>query len=86
MPDAKYVELPGRNMYHFVKSWRESFENIAEFLTRQHFSLTSWSQRAALRRWATASGTHCSMRTTWQFGLSSIAFALGKLIAQAMGS
>ena len=33
IPDAKYVELPGRNMYHFVEPWRESFQEIAEFLT-----------------------------------------------------
>lgn len=32
---AKYVELPGRNMYHFVEPWRESFQEIAEFLTGQ---------------------------------------------------
>lgn len=32
--DAKYVELPGRNMYHFVEpGWRQSFQAIAEFLT-----------------------------------------------------
>jgi class 3 adenylate cyclase/pimeloyl-ACP methyl ester carboxylesterase len=31
---AKYVELPGRNMYHFVEpDWRPSFQAIAEFLT-----------------------------------------------------
>ncbi|MDT5218584.1 MAG: hypothetical protein QOF15_689 [Mycobacterium sp.] len=30
---AKYVELPGRNMYHFVEPWRDSFQEIAEFLT-----------------------------------------------------
>ncbi|OBI21964.1 hydrolase [Mycobacterium sp. E2327] len=30
---AKYVELPGRNSYHFVEPWRESFQEIAEFLT-----------------------------------------------------
>jgi class 3 adenylate cyclase len=30
---AKYVELPGRNMYHFVEPWRASFHEIAEFLT-----------------------------------------------------
>jgi class 3 adenylate cyclase len=30
---AKYVELPGRNMFHFVEPWRESFREIAEFLT-----------------------------------------------------
>ncbi len=32
---AKYVELPGRNLYHFVEPWRESFQEIAEFLTGQ---------------------------------------------------
>jgi class 3 adenylate cyclase len=30
---AKYVELPGRNMYHFVEPWRDSFQEIAEFVT-----------------------------------------------------
>src|ERR1700758_5063767 len=31
---AKYVELPGRNLYHFVEpDWRSSFQEIAEFLT-----------------------------------------------------
>jgi class 3 adenylate cyclase len=31
---AKYVELPGRNVYHFVEpGWRESFQEIAKFLT-----------------------------------------------------
>jgi class 3 adenylate cyclase len=33
IPGAKYVELPGRNAYHFVEPWRPSFEEIAEFLT-----------------------------------------------------
>jgi class 3 adenylate cyclase len=33
IPGAKYVELPGRNMYHFVEPWRESFQEIYEFLT-----------------------------------------------------
>jgi class 3 adenylate cyclase len=32
---AKYVELPGRNLFHFVEPWRESFREIAEFLTGQ---------------------------------------------------
>jgi class 3 adenylate cyclase len=32
---AKYVELPGRNQYHFVEPWRESFQEIAAFLTGQ---------------------------------------------------
>jgi hypothetical protein len=30
---AKYVELPGRNTYHFVEPWRDSFQEISEFLT-----------------------------------------------------
>jgi class 3 adenylate cyclase len=33
IPGAKYVELPGRNLFHFVEPWRESFQEIAEFLT-----------------------------------------------------
>jgi class 3 adenylate cyclase len=33
IPGAKYVELPGRNTYHFVEPWRSSFQEIAEFLT-----------------------------------------------------
>jgi class 3 adenylate cyclase/pimeloyl-ACP methyl ester carboxylesterase len=33
IPGAKYVELPGRNMYHFVEPWRESFQVVHEFLT-----------------------------------------------------
>jgi pimeloyl-ACP methyl ester carboxylesterase len=33
IPDAKYVELPGRNTYHFVEPWRDSFQVVAEFLT-----------------------------------------------------
>ncbi|TDK86822.1 adenylate/guanylate cyclase domain-containing protein [Mycobacterium paragordonae] len=35
IPGAKYVELPGRNMYHIVEPWRDSFQEIAEFLTGQ---------------------------------------------------
>jgi class 3 adenylate cyclase/pimeloyl-ACP methyl ester carboxylesterase len=33
IPDAKYLELPGRNMYHFVEPWRDSFHAVHEFLT-----------------------------------------------------
>jgi class 3 adenylate cyclase len=36
IPGAKYVELPGRNVMHFVEPWRDSFQEIAEFLTGQH--------------------------------------------------
>jgi class 3 adenylate cyclase len=35
IPGAKYVELPGRNVYHFVEPWRDSFREIAEFITGQ---------------------------------------------------
>ncbi|OBI79665.1 alpha/beta fold hydrolase, partial [Mycobacterium asiaticum] len=37
---AKYVELPGRNMYHFVEPWRDSFRYIAEFLTGEQTEVT----------------------------------------------
>jgi class 3 adenylate cyclase len=30
---AKYLELPGRNVVHFVEPWRPSFQEIAAFLT-----------------------------------------------------
>jgi class 3 adenylate cyclase/pimeloyl-ACP methyl ester carboxylesterase len=33
IPGAKYVELPGRNVFHVVEPWRDSFQVIAEFLT-----------------------------------------------------
>ena len=33
--DAKYVEVPGRNWHHIVEPWRDSFREIAEFLTGQ---------------------------------------------------
>ena len=36
IPDAKYVEVPGRNMHHIVEPWRPSFQEIAEFLTGHH--------------------------------------------------
>lgn len=35
IPNAKYVEVPGRNWHHIVEPWRESFQEIAEFLTGQ---------------------------------------------------
>ena len=33
IPGAKYVELPGRNIFHFFEPWRASFREMAEFLT-----------------------------------------------------
>jgi hypothetical protein len=37
---AKYVELAGRNMYHFVEPWRESFEEVHEFITGRQPEMT----------------------------------------------
>jgi class 3 adenylate cyclase/pimeloyl-ACP methyl ester carboxylesterase len=37
---AKYVELPGRNSYHFVEPWRDSFQEIAKFLTGDQAEVT----------------------------------------------
>jgi class 3 adenylate cyclase len=36
IPGAKYVELPGRNIFHVVEPWRSSFQEIAQFLTGDH--------------------------------------------------
>ncbi|MFI5506157.1 adenylate/guanylate cyclase domain-containing protein [Mycobacterium sp. NPDC051804] len=33
IPGAKYVELPGRNLYHIVEPWRSSFHEVTKFLT-----------------------------------------------------
>jgi class 3 adenylate cyclase len=33
IPGAKYVQLPGRNVNHYVEPWHPSFQEIAEFLT-----------------------------------------------------
>jgi pimeloyl-ACP methyl ester carboxylesterase len=33
IPGAKYVQLPGRNIYHYVEPWHLSFQEIAQFLT-----------------------------------------------------
>jgi class 3 adenylate cyclase len=36
IPDAKYVELPGRNWHHVVEpGWRASFQETAHFITGQ---------------------------------------------------
>jgi pimeloyl-ACP methyl ester carboxylesterase len=90
IPGAKYVELPGRNFYHFVEPWRDSFQEIAEFLTGEQqkwptigcsppcCSPTLWTRRAGLRRWATATGMRCSMRTTPSSGHSSLGFVAAR--------
>ena len=33
IPGAKYVQLPGRNINHYVEPWHPSFQEIAQFLT-----------------------------------------------------
>jgi class 3 adenylate cyclase len=41
IPGAKYVELPGRNLFHFVEpGWRASFQEIHEFLTGHQAEVT----------------------------------------------
>jgi class 3 adenylate cyclase len=40
IPGAKYVEVPGRNMWHFVEPWRASFREIREFLTGHQADVT----------------------------------------------
>jgi class 3 adenylate cyclase/pimeloyl-ACP methyl ester carboxylesterase len=37
---SKYVQLPGRNTYHFVEPWRESFQEIHKFLTGHQADVT----------------------------------------------
>ena len=83
---AKYVELPGRNLYHFVEPWRPSFQEIYEFLTGHQAEVaddrvlatvlftTSWTRRAGPPRSATDTGMRCSTRTTPSSGRSSHAF------------
>jgi class 3 adenylate cyclase len=39
IPDAKYVQVPGRNWHHIVEPWRDSFREIAGFLTGQQVDL-----------------------------------------------
>ena len=76
IPGAKYVELPGRNIYHFVEPWLDLSRRSPSSspATRQKWpttvfsppccSPTSWTRRAGLRRSATATGMHCSTLTT----------------------
>jgi hypothetical protein len=37
---AKFIELPGRNVHHFVEPWRASFQEVAEFLTGHQAEVT----------------------------------------------
>jgi pimeloyl-ACP methyl ester carboxylesterase len=82
IPGAKYVELPGHNMYHFVEPWRDSFQEIAAFLTGQQADvaddrilatvlftdIVDSTRRAA--QMGTAIGARCSTRTTPSSGPS----------------
>ena len=96
---AKYVELPGRNMFHFVEPWRESFQEIAEFLTGQQpdvaddrvlatvlFTDSIVDSTAARRRSATVTGMRCSTRTTPSFGCSSLGFETARSTHRATAS
>jgi pimeloyl-ACP methyl ester carboxylesterase len=87
IPGAKFVELPGRNMFHFVEpGWRASFQEIAQFLTGSEAEVaddrvwprccspTSWTRRAERRRWAIVTGMRCLMRTTPSCGRSLLGF------------
>ncbi len=40
IPGAKYVQLPGRNIYHYVEPWHPSFQEIAQFLTGHQAEVT----------------------------------------------
>ena len=81
---AKYIELPGRNMYHFVEpEWRASFQEIAQFLTGHQPDVADdrilatvlftdiVDSRAGPQRSATVTGTRCLMRTTPSSGRNS---------------
>ena len=86
IPDAKYLEVPGRNWHHIVEPWRQSFREVASSSLASRLmwpmigfwlrcsSPTSWTRRAALRRWGIVTGTRCSMRMTPSFGRSCPAF------------
>jgi pimeloyl-ACP methyl ester carboxylesterase len=90
IPDAKYVEVPGRNIYHSVEPWRASFQEIAEFLTGHQAEvpddrvlatvlftdIVDSTRRAA--EMATVTGMRCSTRMMPSCGPSSLAFVAAK--------
>ena len=77
-------------MYHFVEPWRESFQEIAEFLTGEQADvaddrvlatmlftdIVDSTRRAA--EWATVTGMRCSTRTMLSFGRSSLGFVVAR--------
>ena len=87
---AKYVELPGRNVYHFVQPWRSSFQEIAEFLTGQQTEVPDdrvlatvlftdiVDSRDGPPRSGTATGMRYSTCTTPLCGHNSHASAAGR--------
>ena len=87
IPGAKYVELPGRNIYHCVEpGWRASFQEIAQFLTGEQADVADDRVLATVlftdivdsTRRAAEMGDRdwmpCSTRTTPSFGRNSFAF------------
>jgi hypothetical protein len=86
IPGAKYVELAGRNWYHFVEPWRDSFQEVAEFLTGEQSDVADDRVLATVlftdivdstgmaAGWATVIGMRCSMRTTPSSGRNSPGF------------
>ena len=87
IPGAKYVELPGRNIYHCVEpGWRASFQEIAQFLTGRQPEVADDRVLATVlftdivnsTRRAAEMGDRdwmpCSTRTTPSFGRNSFAF------------
>jgi hypothetical protein len=87
---AKYVELPGRNVLHFVEPWRQSFQEIAEFLTGHQAEvaddrvlatvlftdIVDSTRRAA--RSETVTRMRCLMRTTPSSGRSCLVFEVAR--------
>ena len=87
IPGAKYVELPGRNAFHFVEPWRarpsRRFPSSSPAIRPKWPTIgcsppccspTSWTRRAALQRSATVTGMPCLMRTTPWSGRSWLGF------------
>src|SRR5262249_13625130 len=84
---AKYVELPGRNLYHMVEpDWRASFQEIYEFLTGHQADVADDRVLATVlftdivdsTRRATAIGMRCLMRTTPSCARNSLGFGAAR--------
>ena len=80
---AKYVELPGHNIFHFVDRGVSRFRRSpsSSLVTKQMWPMigywprcclpTLWTRRAAPPTWVIVTGMHCSMRTTPSCGRNS---------------